>query len=306
MMKNKMGTKSIGTKSIGTKSLALLLAVLLLFGASGCKRDVEAPEPQEPVQEEPAKPEEPEKPAEEEKPEEPKVEIDHPKLGEKIAEMQAKNSDVVGWLQVPDTEINAAVVQYSNNDFYLRKNELKEYSWTGCYFMDYECQTGDTADDLWRNTIIYGHNVNFDDGKDKERFSQLFHFADIDWAAEHPYIYFSTPKEDMLWEVFSCAYTTKYFYYNQVLKDRSVSSTEQLTEAQMMNIVNEARESSEYDYVDVDVDGDDKILILSTCSYKYGRREDVRFIVMAKLVTEDDTLVEKANVKLNTDKKEVQ
>lgn len=109
----------------------------------------------------------------------------------------------------------------------------------------------------------------------------------------------------MIWEVFAVAYTTTDFNYIQVLKDRKVSD-EQITEAQMINIVNEARERSEYDYNDVEVTGDDKILTLSTCSYKYGQRNDVRFIVMAKLVTEDDTLVETANITINEDKKEVQ
>jgi len=293
-------------QKMGTKALALLLAALLLFGASGCKKKDDQPsEPAEPAQEEPAKPTEPEKPTEE-KPEEPKVEIDQPKLGEKIKEMKAKNDDVVGWLQIPDTEINAAVVMTTNNTFYLRKNELKEYSWTGCYWVDFECKMGPTAKDLGRSTVIYGHNVNFDDGKEKERFSQLFHYTDIDWAAEHPYIFFSTAEEDLLWEVFACSYTTTDFNYIQVLKDPKVSSTEEITEAQMINIVNEARDRSEYDYSEVEVDGDDKILILSTCSYKYGRRDDVRFIVAAKLVTEDDTLVEKAKVTLNNDKKTVQ
>lgn len=109
----------------------------------------------------------------------------------------------------------------------------------------------------------------------------------------------------MAWEVFAVAYTTDDFNYIQVLKDRKVSS-EQITEAQMINIVNEARERSEYDYNDVEVNGDDKIITLSTCSYKYGRRNDVRFIVMAKLVTEEDTPVETANITINEDKKEVQ
>ena len=110
----------------------------------------------------------------------------------------------------------------------------------------------------------------------------------------------------MIWEIFAVAYTTTDFNYIKVLKDSKKSSTEQITEAQMMNIVNAARERSEYDYNDVRVTGDDKIITLSTCSYKYGIRDDVRFIVMAKLLTEDDTLVERANITINEDKKEVQ
>lgn len=285
--------------------LALLLAVLMLLSLSGCDSR-EKPEPEEtPKQEEVQTPEvKPEEPEEKQEIEE-EIVIEKPELGEEIAELKAKNDDVVGWLQIPDTEIDNAVVQTTNNEFYLRKDELKQYSWTGCYWIDFECTVGPTAEDLGRSTVIYGHNVNYDDGKDKERFSQLFHFADEQWAKEHPYIYFSTPEEDMAWEVFAVAYTTDDFNYIQVLKDRTVSS-EQITEAQMINIVNEARERSEYDYNDVEVNGDDKIITLSTCSYKYGRRNDVRFIVMAKLVTEEDTPVETANITINEDKKEVQ
>ena len=285
--------------------LALLLAAVMLLSLSGCDSR-EKPEPEEtPKQEEVQTPEvKPEEPEEKQEIEE-EIVIEKPELGEEIAKLKAKNDDVVGWLQIPDTEIDNAVVQTTNNEFYLRKDELKQYSWTGCYWIDFECTVGPTAEDLGRSTVIYGHNVNYDDGKDKERFSQLFHFADEQWAKEHPYIYFSTPEEDMAWEVFAVAYTTDDFNYIQVLKDRKVSS-EQITEAQMINIVNEARERSEYDYNDVEVNGDDKIITLSTCSYKYVRRNDVRFIVMAKLVTEEDTPVETANITINEDKKEVQ
>ena len=283
--------------------IALLLVGVMLLSMSGCD-SIETP-----VKEETPKQEEVQVPdvKPEEKPKEgkePEVVIDKPELGENIAELKAQNDDVVGWLRIPDTEIDNAVMHTTNNDFYHRKDELKQYSWTGCYYADYECSFGPTSDDLSRSTVIYGHNVNFDDGKDKERFSQLFHFADEEWAKEHPYIYFSTPEEDMIWEVFAVAYTTTDFNYIQVLKDRKVSD-EQITEAQMINIVNEARERSEYDYNDVEVNGDDKIITLSTCSYKYGQRNDVRFIVMAKLVTEDDPLVETANITINADKKEV-
>ncbi len=297
------------------KILALLLAAMMVLSMAACS-DRETPpaeEPETPAEEtvtpeEGEKPAEGEKPKEEEKEEEPAVEVEIPEQGTKLEEWIAKNSDIIGWLQVPDTEINAPVVQTTNNEFYYRLDELKKYSWTGCYWADYECTFGDTSEEMMRNSVIYGHNVDYTapvDEKEGDRFSQLFHYADMEWAKEHPYFYFSTPEEDMLWEVFAVAYTTTDFDYIQVLKDRKVSKTEQITEAQMINIVNEARERSEFDYNDVEVDGDDKILTLSTCSYKYGKRNDIRFIVMAKLVEEGDKLVETANITVNADKTEV-
>ena len=293
------------------KTLAFILAAMMMLSATACGKTEENPVEENKPQQEvetptttPSTPSKDEKPKEE-KPEEPEVEIEIPEQGDKIAEIKAKNNDIIGWLQIPDTDINAAVVQYTNNEFYYRLNELKEYSFTGCYWADYECIIGDTAEDLGRSTVIYGHNTDYIepvDDKNGDRFSQLFHYTDVDWAKEHPYIYFSTPEEDMMWEVFACAYTSTDFNYIKVLQEKG---GEQITEGQMMNIVNEARERSDYDYNDVEVDGDDKILILSTCTYKYGNRKDLRYIVAAKLVTEDDKLVETANISLNTDKKAV-
>lgn len=297
--------------------LALLLAGMLLVNMAACNNRENPTKEEEntPAQEEVTLPKEEEK-TEEKPEEEPVVEVEKPELGDKIAEAKGKNSDVVGWLQIPDTEINAAVVQTTNNNYYYRLNEMKEYSFTGCYWVDYECAMGATSADLMNNTIIYGHNIDYGinvgtkdvDEKDGDRFSQLFHYTDEEWAKEHPYIFFSTPEEDMLWEVFAVAYTNTDFNYIEVLKDRNVSKTEQLTGEQLMKIVNGGKDRSEYDYKDVEVNEDDKILTLSTCSYKYGMRSphNVRFIVMAKLVTEEDTLVETANISLNEDKIAVQ
>lgn len=297
--------------------LALLLAGMLLVNMAACNNRENPTKEEEntPAQEEVTLPKEEEK-TEEKPEEEPVVEVEKPEQGDKIAEAKGKNSDVVGWLQIPDTEINAAVVQTTNNNYYYRLNEMKEYSFTGCYWVDYECAMGATSADLMNNTIIYGHNIDYGinvgtkdvDEKDGDRFSQLFHYTDEEWAREHPYIFFSTAEEDMLWEVFAVAYTNTDFNYIEVLKDRNVSKTEQLSGEQLMEIVNGGKDRSEYDYKDVEVNEDDKILTLSTCSYKYGMRSphNVRFIVMAKLVTEEDTLVETANISLNEDKIAVQ
>ena len=145
------------------------------------------------------------------------------------------------------------------------------------------------------------YNYDDVDEKDGERFSQLFHYADMEWAKEHPYLYFHMPEEELTWEVFAVSYVPTNFNYIQILKDSKVSKTEQITAEQMMSIVKGARDRSEYDY-DVEVNEDDKILTLSTCTYKFGKNSNIRFIVMAKLVTEEDTLVETANITPNTDK----
>ena len=93
--------------------------------------------------------------------------------------------------------------------------------------------------------------------------------------------------------------------YIRINKDYRNPQEGEITDAQLMNIIKGAQERSEYDY-EVQVSGEDKILTLSTCSYKDGRRKDVRFVVMAKLLDEDAVLHTQAKLTQNTDKKTVE
>ena len=290
------------------KTLALMLAVMLLFSMAGCGEE-EQSEEQQPVKEEQELPQE-ESDAEQ-------VQQEVVQFGQQIAEAREKNEDIIGWLKIDDTEIDGAVVQADNNEYYERLNEWKQYSWTGSYFADYECNF-DSREDLSKNTVIYGHNVHFDDNKDGERFSQLFYFTDIDFAENHPYVYFSIngdsdtavdeeekAENDMVWQIFSVFYTTTDFDYIKINKDYKNPEEGEITDAQLMNIITEAKQRSEYVY-DVDVTGEDKILTLSTCSYKYDKRNDVRFVVMAKLLDEGEALQKTVQLKENTSKKTVE
>ncbi len=286
---------------------AVLVTALMLF-AVGCGKEEQEPQEPQPVQQE-----QQEEPQQEDQVQE-TSEVDPPSLQAQIADAKAKNDEIIGWLRIDDTEIDGAVVQAENNTKYERLNEWGEYSWTGTFFADYECNfTG--REELSKNTVIYGHNVHYDDDMNGERFSQLFHFTDQDFARNHPYVYFSiagdaaengeNTSDDMVWQVFAVFYTTTDFDYIRINKDYRDPSQGEITDAQLMNIITEARDRSEYDY-DVQVSPTDKILTLSTCSYKYGRRDDVRFVVMAKLVEEDAALQATASLTINADKKAVE
>ena len=134
--------------------------------------------------------------------------VEAPELTEQVKQKAEKvNREIVGWLQVPGTDINQPVVQATNNSKYLRLNYEGKYSFQGCYWVDYECKVG-TRETQSRNTIIYGHNtaVSQDDPNGLD-FAQLLRFTDEEFAASHPYIFFSTGEEDMVWEIFAVMYT---------------------------------------------------------------------------------------------------
>lgn len=195
------------------------------------------------------------------------------------------NSDTVAWLEVPGTEISASVVQTLDNDFYVRRNESKQHDVWGCYFADYECSLG-LRDQLSRNTIIYGHsNTDMDSDPTQKRFSQLFHFLNEDFARNTPYLYLTIPEEKTTWEVFAAFYTTTQFDYIRV----------HITPAQMLEIAKQAKASSVFKY-DVPIEKTDKILTLSTCSVKYKQDGTGRFVVMARLVSEEEELAKQARL----------
>ena len=188
-----------------------------------------------------------------------------------------KNDDTVGWLYIENTSIDESVVQAPDNDFYLRRNNLKQSSFNGCYYLDFRAKTGKRTD-LSKNTVIYGHSM--DDNPDGGRFSQLKKYLDLDYCKEHQFIYYTTPEgADMVWQIFAVFYTDISFNYINPNPDNT----------EYLNIITQARSRSQFNF-DVDVGVSDHILTLSTCTYtNTANRSNYRYVVMAKLLPAGDT-----------------
>ena len=74
-----------------------------------------------------------------------------------IIDLQNKvNSDILGWITIPNTQIDYPFVISKDNNDYLRRDLYGNYALAGTVFMDYRCS--EDFDDF--NTIIYGHNMN--------------------------------------------------------------------------------------------------------------------------------------------------
>ena len=115
-----------------------------------------------------------------------------------MAAFAQKNEDTVGWLTVPGTTIDEVVVQAPDNDYYLRRNNMKQSDFNGCYYADYRTNLG-ARKDLSKNVVIYGHSM--DDNPDGARFSQLKKYLDIEYCKQNPYLYFSTPEAELTWQI---------------------------------------------------------------------------------------------------------
>lgn len=108
-----------------------------------------------------------------------------------IAALQALNSHCVGWLCIPDTNINYPVMHTPDAaQYYLRLNFRQEYSVAGTPFLDYRCTPES------ENLIIYGHNMT-----DGSMFADLLRYLDGEYLAAHPVIEFETTQGCVYYQV---------------------------------------------------------------------------------------------------------
>ena len=108
----------------------------------------------------------PTSPPEETEPPDPNAEA---LAGLDIGALQAENEDVLGWIEIPGTELSYPLLQAEDNEYYLTHNWKKERSGGGSVFLE---QTN--APDLsGYHTIVYGHRMTND-----SMFGTLKYYAD--------------------------------------------------------------------------------------------------------------------------------
>lgn len=106
-----------------------------------------------------------------------------------------KNEEVVGWIEIPYTNINYPFVQHSNNSYYLTHSFDHSYNSAGWLFLDYRNE----IDPIDMNTIIYAHGR-----VDGTMFGSLKNVLDDSWLEKETYIIrVSTLSYNYLFEIFS-------------------------------------------------------------------------------------------------------
>lgn len=104
---------------------------------------------------------------------------------------QGVNPDVVGWVTVPGTSINHAIVQAPASDptFYLSHDIYGAWSPFGCPYVDAECD-GLTS----LNVYIFGHHMV----SSAPMFADFARYSNRDFAQKHSTILLQTPQKQMV------------------------------------------------------------------------------------------------------------
>ena len=175
-----------------------------------------------------------------------------------LAPLFERNSDCIGWICIPETNINYPVMHTpSNPQRYLRKNFDKEYSNAGIPFLD----GNNTLDG--DNLIIYGHNM-----RNGTMFSDLTQYRNEDYCIEHPVIEFETARGLKLYTVFAVVYVkNEDSWYDFYAAD---------DETDYKNKIDEIKRRALYD-TGITPEYGQQLLTLSTC---YGATKNDRIIVI--------------------------
>lgn len=202
----------------------------------------------------------------------------------KFKKLLETNEDVKGWIRIDnietgenDTKIDYVVVQSGPDDpdFYLNRDwATKSYLKAGSIFLDASCSVENNS----KNLVIHGHNMKSTDNM----FHYLIKYKEIDFLREHPVIQFDTIYEEGLWKIFAVFITPgdnkrgDFFQYNRSTFEDDLD---------FLEFVHQIRARSLFNINDVDINENDRILTLSTCSYELN---NYRIVIVARKVRENE------------------
>lgn len=176
--------------------------------------------------------------------------------------LKKRNSDVVGYLEIPNTTVSYPVMQtIGNPDFYLNHDIDKNYSFYGTPYLSAYCDLKESD-----NLIIYGHNIN-----GGRMFGALTQYRNENFYQKHKNVYFTTEKKNK-YEIFAVISVNKYLfpYWKFVMAQ---------DEADYDEFINKVKRYSLYD-TGITPKYGEKLITLSTCDNSRG--DDYRFVVFGR------------------------
>lgn len=197
-------------------------------------------------------------------------------------EMLAINPDYVGYIYIPDV-MKEAVVQYTDNEYYLDHNFYGQTRSCGTVFADYRNNVNDYADLQSDNIILYGHNQ-----RDGTMFGNMDYYKwNYKYWLQNPFIYFDNKYGSSTYVIISSFVVNtepehdngNVFDYNNFIDFRADGKYT------AEEFIKEITERSHF-ITGLDVDGDDKFLTLSTCAYEW---EPARHVIIARKLRDGET-----------------
>ena len=175
--------------------------------------------------------------------------------------MRAENPDIIGWITIKALGIDYPIVQGSDNVYYLTHTAQRKTNRIGALFLDFRSR-GDFSD---FNSVVYGHYL-----KSGRMFQPLRRMRDQETFDRVTEGTLYTPGKTYRLEFFAsvlASSTSEFYSY--------IFPSRESRQAHLNSICGQA-----VCYRDIGVTADDRLLLLSTCSYEY---EGARTLVAARI-----------------------
>jgi sortase B len=191
-------------------------------------------------------------------------------------ELLKVNEDVKGWITVPETNIDYVVLQSDgdNPEYYLTRDIERKEIKAGSLFLDAKCSIENNS----QNLTIHGHNMTSTDNM----FHYLVKFKELNYYKERPILTFDTIYQTGQWKIFAIFITNgssekeAFFDYTRP----SFTDSEDF-----LNFVYQLKIRSLFNIDTVDINENDQLLTLSTCSYEV---KNYRTVIVARRVREKE------------------
>lgn len=171
------------------------------------------------------------------------------------------NSDIFGWILIPNTVISYPLLDGNSNRYYLQHTWKKQKSVVGAIFLEQK----NSASLSEFNTIVYGHNM-----KNGSMFGTLKKYGDRNYWKAHPFIYLTTSSGSRQYEIFAAYEVSTQGKTYQVEFSSEAAKASFLSYCRKHSVISTGISPKSYDY----------ILTLSTCT---GHGHTTRWVVQARL-----------------------
>lgn len=218
-----------------------------------------------------------------------KAQTEYPEgILEELKQAYSINNNLVGWLSLPGTELDTAVLQSDDNSYYLKKDFYEKTTYEtssdnyGNIYLDYRCVT----EGLSKNMVIHGHTTGRASGVPKQAFRSLYDYRDMEYFIENPIIKYSTLTEEYTYKICAVFLSTTQkkddngYMFNYIYPDMSDNN--------MVGYIEQVNQRKLYE-TGVSLEPTDKIITLSTCIYDYGKSVDTRLVVVGRLLHEGES-----------------
>ncbi len=165
----------------------------------------------------------------------------------------AINSELVGWVSIPSADINTAVTQTENSEFYLTHNLSKSASDSGTAFMDNNCSIYKGT----LNTVIYAGTP-----QNGQAFASLWQYSSSEYLAENSLVRFSTLFEEGEYEIYAVVKGSRLSIGNTVLS--LCKEPSEVSKSQFNSYIENVRNIASVNTDSIPKYGD---LLLTLCTY---------------------------------------